>query len=96
MAIVELYLFRKFTVRLKLFGDDAFSNIPLCVIEILQEDFNDVDGSAPVTSQPAPGQGTSSNVTIPMPGPNPTNPFASANEQTSLNSSEQATYTPGK
>lgn len=53
-----------------------------------------MDG-APVTSQPAPGQGTSS-VSIPMPGPNPTNPFNAANEQTSLNSSEQATYTPGK
>ncbi|XP_031640557.1 dnaJ homolog subfamily C member 5 homolog isoform X2 [Contarinia nasturtii] len=63
----------------------------------LHEDFNDMDGGAPVTSQPAPGQGTSnSNIPIAMPAPNPTNPFASmATEQTSLNTSEQATYTPG-
>lgn len=62
-----------------------------------QEDFNDMDGGAPVTSQPAPGQGTSnSNIPIALPAANPTNPFASiATEQTSLNSSEQATYTPG-
>lgn len=55
-----------------------------------------MDGGAPVTSQPALGQGTSnSNVPIALP-PNPTNPFASiATEQTSLNTSEQATYTPG-
>lgn len=68
------------------------------LLKLLQEDFNDVDGGGPVTSQPAPGQGTSSNVSIPMPGagPNPTNPFNAANEQTSLNTSEQATYTPGK
>lgn len=60
----------------------------------MQEDFND-DG--PVTSQPQPGQGTSSsNVPIAMPAPNPTNPFSSmATEATSLNTSEQATYTPG-
>lgn len=57
-----------------------------------------MDGGAPVTSQPAPGQGgpSNSNIAIAMPPPNPTNPFASATEQTSLNSSEQATYTPGK
>lgn len=56
-----------------------------------------MDGGAPVTSQPAPGQGTSnSNIPIALPAANPTNPFASiATEQTSLNSSEQATYTPG-
>lgn len=72
-----------------------FQMIKTC-IEIFQEDFNDVDGGAPVTSQPAPGQGTSSNVSIPMPGSNPTNPFHSATEQTSLNTTEQATYTPGK
>lgn len=64
-------------------------------IGILQEDFNDMDGGAPVTSQPAPGPGTSSNVSIPMAG-NPTNPFNLATEQTSLNTTEQATYTPGK
>lgn len=67
------------------------------VLTLLQEDFNDMDGGAPVTSQPAPGQGTSKdNVAIPMPAnsPNPTNPFAT--EQTSLNTSGQATYTPGK
>lgn len=68
---------------------DAFDNY-------LQEDFNDVDGGAPVTSQPTPGQGTSSTESIPMPGPNPTNPFHPATEQTSLNTSEQASYTPGK
>lgn len=57
-----------------------------------------MDGGAPVTSQPAPGQGPSnSNISIAMPAPNPTNPFAAAapNEQTSLNMSEQQTYTPG-
>lgn len=64
--------------------------------KFLQEDFNDMDGH-PVTSQPAPGQGTSnSNVPIAMPAPNPTNPFASiATESTGLNTSEQTTYTPG-
>lgn len=53
----------------------------------------------PVTSQPAPGQGTSkSNVPIAMPPPsaNPTNPFTTATEQTSLNTAEQTVYTPGK
>lgn len=58
-----------------------------------------MDGGAPVTSQPAPGQGSSSSdVPIAMPAPNPTNPFAQgaiATEQTSLNTSGQATYTPG-
>lgn len=55
-----------------------------------------MDGGGPVTSQPAPGQGgpSNSNIAIAMPPPNPTNPFAT--EQTSLNSSEQATYTPGR
>jgi len=64
-----------------------------------REDFNDIDGtgSAPVTSQPQPGQGTSSSVPIvAMPPPSSTNPFAGiATEATSLNTSEQATYTPG-
>jgi len=60
-----------------------------------REEFGDTD--APVTSQPAPGQGTSnSNVPIALPGANPTNPFSSlATEATSLNTSEQNTYTPG-
>lgn len=50
-----------------------------------------------VTAQPAPGQGTSnSNVPIALPPPNPTNPFAGlATEATSLNTNEQALYTPG-
>ncbi|XP_055318345.1 dnaJ homolog subfamily C member 5 homolog isoform X3 [Sitodiplosis mosellana] len=64
----------------------------------LHEDFNDMDGG-PVTSQPAPGQGTSNfnmPIAMPAPNPNPTNPFANiATEQTSLNTSEQNTYTPG-
>ncbi|XP_055318335.1 dnaJ homolog subfamily C member 5 homolog isoform X1 [Sitodiplosis mosellana] len=63
-----------------------------------REDFNDMDGG-PVTSQPAPGQGTSNfnmPIAMPAPNPNPTNPFANiATEQTSLNTSEQNTYTPG-
>lgn len=58
-----------------------------------------MDGGGPgiVTSQPAPGQGTSnSNIPIALPAAgNPTNPFNLATEQTSLNTSEQATYTPG-
>lgn len=64
-------------------------------IIFFQEDFNETD--APVTSQPAPGQGTSnSNVPIAMPAPNPTNPFAAMpTEATSLNATEQTTYTPG-
>lgn len=75
---------------------EMFHNLGKNLIKLLQEDFNDMDG-VPVTSQPAPGQGTSnSNIPIAMPAPNPTNPFASAaTEQTSLNTSEQATYTPG-
>lgn len=52
-----------------------------------------MDG-VPVTSQPAPGQGPS-NVTIAIPPPNPKNPFNTANEQTTLNSTEQPSYTPG-
>lgn len=65
----------------------------------IQEDFTDIETGNPVTSQPQPGQGTSSAVPMPAPAPssNPTNPFANlATEATSLNTSEQTTYTPGK
>lgn len=70
---------------------------------IVQEEFNDLEdvqigGSAPVTSQPTAGQAAGANMVYAMPAPpNPTNPFAAmATEQTSLNTSDQATYTPGK
>jgi len=66
--------------------------------ETLHEDFNDIETGHPVTTQPAPGQGTSSGAAIALPPPsgNPTNPFAHlATEATSLNTSEQTTYTPG-
>lgn len=71
-----------------------------------QEDGNDLEdvqiGAAggPVTSQPTAGQASGAGMPVfAMPAPpNPTNPFASmtATEATSLNSTDQATYTPGK
>lgn len=63
------------------------------------EDVQIGGGSAPVTSQPLAGQGSGAGMPVyAMPAPpNPTNPFAAmATEQTSLNTSDQATYTPGK
>lgn len=80
---------------------------PLCVffLLVLQEEFNDLEdvkvgpgGSAPVTSQPTAGQAAGAGMPVfAMPAPpNPTNPFANmATENTSLNASDQATYTPG-
>ncbi|XP_037909131.1 dnaJ homolog subfamily C member 5 homolog isoform X3 [Hermetia illucens] len=70
-----------------------------------KEDFNDIDdvrtGGAPVTTQPQPGQGAGAGMpafAMPAPPaePHSTNPFTSAaTESTSLNTTEQATYTPG-
>ena len=74
---------------------------------ILQEDADLDDirlgATSPVTSQPAPGQQTAGEKTVfAMPAPPPAygvNPFTgapvAANESTSLNTSEQTTYTPG-
>ncbi|XP_055908131.1 dnaJ homolog subfamily C member 5 homolog isoform X3 [Eupeodes corollae] len=65
------------------------------------EDLNTPAGSAPVTSQPTAGQSSGAGMPVfamPPPSsqpPNPTNPFTGgATENTSLNSSEQPTYTP--
>lgn len=65
-----------------------------------EEDGNDLDNvSAPVTSQPKPGQAAGAGMPVfamPPPQPSNTNPFTSgATESTSLNTSEQAKYTPG-
>lgn len=69
------------------------------------EDLNDLEdvhisgGSVPVTTQPTANQGTGSMPVFAMPPPpsqQSTNPFTSAaTESTSLNITEQATYTPG-
>lgn len=64
------------------------------------EDLNTSAGSAPVTSQPTAGQASGAGMPVfampPPSQPNPTNPFTGgATENTSLNSSEQPTYTPG-
>lgn len=72
-----------------------------------QQEFNDLEdvhigpGAAggPVTLQPQAGQASGAGMPVfAMPAPpNPTNPFAnmSATEATSLNATDQATYTPG-
>lgn len=75
-------------------------------LRVSQEEFNDLEdvqiGAAggPVTSQPTAGQASGAGMPVfAMPAPpNPTNPFASmaATEATSLNATDQATYTPGK
>lgn len=75
-------------------------------LPVPQEEFNDLEdvqiGAAggPVTSQPTAGQASGAGMPVfAMPAPpNPTNPFASmtATEATSLNTTDQATYTPGK
>lgn len=76
------------------------------VFDKLQEEFNDLEdvkigpggSNNPVTSQPTAGQAAGAGMPVfAMPAPpNPTNPFANmATENTSLNASDQATYTPG-
>lgn len=63
------------------------------------DDVNTSGGSAPVTSQPMPGQGKGAGMPVyamPPPPSAPTNPFTSgATESTLLNTSEKAVYTPG-
>jgi len=64
-----------------------------------REDFSDLDGHDPVTSQPTAGTATGQMPVFAMPPPssaaNPTNPFTGATESTGLNSGGQPTYTPG-
>lgn len=69
----------------------------------LQEDFADLEevniGGGPVTSQPTAGKAHGASMPVfAMPAPpNPTNPFTGgANESTSLNMTDQTTYTPGQ
>lgn len=70
----------------------------------LQEDFAELEevniGGGPVTSQPTAGKAHGASMPVfAMPAPpNPTNPFTGggANESTSLNMTDQTTYTPGQ